>query len=230
MIRVWDLAADVVVKSMRELPEQEDNVTALCVSAGGGLLAVGFRDRGVSLWDLSDEGTEHPRLSVPVGSPVRFIALDGTSRFLAAGAVGGTARLWDLHDGNVERSMQVLAEHRPEEVSLAFPLQAVPVEFDPRGRFIVTGSYGGVPRLWDLQAQDVTSSSVLLEGHQSSVTAVAFDPQARYLVTGSLDGTIHVWPLHDTELLRLARRLVGRELTPRERARYVTGATGSTGS
>ncbi|MHC4169828.1 MAG: WD40 repeat domain-containing protein, partial [Planctomycetota bacterium] len=229
IVRTWDLSAADVRESMRELPEQDDNATAICFGARGQLLALGYWKTGVSFWEMSDDGTWHETLDLPYARDVEYIALDPTGRYLATGTAHGIACLWDLQARNVEESMQELAEHRRENVSLAFPPQVVPVEFCPHGRFIITGSYEGVPRLWDLQAADVTTSSVALRGHRESVTAVAFDPTARLVATASRYGTIRIWTLQDSDLLDLARQYVTRELDAWERARYVTGSSKSDG-
>ena len=55
------------------------------------------------------------------------------------------------------------------------------------------------------------------------VWCVAFEPRpGGRLVSGSFDRTARAWSLEPGELLGLAERLVARDLSASERARYAT--------
>jgi WD40 repeat protein len=64
------------------------------------------------------------------------------------------------------------------------------VAFDPQGRRIVSGSYDGTVRVWDV---DSGRELACLSGHEGEVQSVAFDPRGRRIVSGSWDGTVRVW-------------------------------------
>ena len=59
----------------------------------------------------------------------------------------------------------------------------------PDNGWVVTGSYDGTARLWDLKAADPAAQPVVLKGHEGAVYAVAFSPDNRWVVTGSEDNT-----------------------------------------
>ena len=64
---------------------------------------------------------------------------------------------------------------------------------------------------------------VVLKGHESYVDAVAFSPDNRWVVTGSGDRTARLWLLHIDDLLALARRTAGRNLSKDEWHTYLPG-------
>jgi WD40 repeat protein len=64
---------------------------------------------------------------------------------------------------------------------------------------------------------------VVLKGHEDSVTAVAFSPDNRWVVTGSDDGTARLWLLQIEDLLVLARRTAGRNLSKDEWQTFLPG-------
>jgi WD40 repeat protein len=96
-------------------------------------------------------------------------------------------------------------------------------EFSPDGRWVVTAS--GRVAVWDTRDG---SAVVRLQGHDGAVAAAAFDPTGRWIVTGGDDHTVRIYRcaicggVGDLEQLAEARlAITGRELTARERAKYL---------
>jgi WD40 repeat protein len=69
------------------------------------------------------------------------------------------------------------------------------VGISPDNHWLVTGSYDGTARLWDLTAKDPGASPVVLRGDENVVTAVGISPDNHWLVTGSSEGTARLWDL-----------------------------------
>ncbi len=61
-------------------------------------------------------------------------------------------------------------------------------------RWLLTGSWDGNIRQWDLHSENPGSTSVL-RGHEKAVLAVAISPDGRWVVTGSEDHTARLWDL-----------------------------------
>ena len=87
--------------------------------------------------------------------------------------------------------------------------------------WLVTGSRDKTARLWDLSSEDPASSAIVLRGHEDYISAVAISADTRWLVTGSWDKTARLWDLRLDELLNLACRTAGRNLTKEEWAQYM---------
>src|SRR4051794_29181789 len=58
------------------------------------------------------------------------------------------------------------------------------------GQWLVTGSWEGAVRLWDLSTGKPIRT---FEGHADMITAVALSSDAKKLVTASSDGTARLW-------------------------------------
>ncbi len=92
------------------------------------------------------------------------------------------------------------------------------VAFSPDGALLATAADDGKARLFKVEGGEPLA---ILEGHGGGVRSVAFSPDGALLATAADDARL--WPvLGDVfELIRLARRDVGRsDLTPKERDRY----------
>ncbi|MGW6933533.1 nSTAND1 domain-containing NTPase [Lentzea sp. NPDC054927] len=79
------------------------------------------------------------------------------------------------------RLRHVLREHADRLSAIAF---------SPDGRTVLTGSYDGTGRLWDLR--DGTPERILV-GHDGPVVCVAWSPDGTRVATGSWDGTARIW-------------------------------------
>src|SRR5271166_2062404 len=70
------------------------------------------------------------------------------------------------------------------------------VAISPDNHWLVTGSWDGTARLWDLTAKDPSVNPVVLRGHDHILHAVAISPDNHWLVTGGDgDHTARLWNL-----------------------------------
>ncbi len=159
------------------------------------------------LWDLRSMEQE-PR-ELPGHQGVTYaLGFDPGGRWFATAGQDMTARLWDLQCPTTEP--RVLRGHTGEVYKLAF---------DPSGRWLATTSADRTARLWDLRDPD--GEPQVLYGHTDEVRPLAFDPQGRWLATGSDDGTVRLWRLSPQDLLELACKTAGRNLTREEWRQHV---------
>jgi WD40 repeat protein len=142
------------------------------------------------------------------------VAFSPDNRWVVTGSYDTTAQLWDLKAADPAAQPVVLKGHEG-------PVRAV--AFSSDNRWVVTGSADKTARVWDLKAADRTAQPVVLKGHDDSVRAVAFSPDNRWVVTGSADTTARLWLLQIEDLLALAHRIAGRNLSKDEWHTYLPG-------
>ncbi len=206
-VRLWILADEPGQTTPRGevLGRHGDSAVLVAVfDPQGRWLASGGGDRTVRLWHLTNDlQVKPPRILRGHDDIIRTIAFDPLGRWLATGSSDNTVRLWDLSDFTA----------RPRVLGHEDWVRSV--AFGPQGKQLATGSFDGTLRLWNLA--DPEEAPTVLRGHEGSVGSIAFDPQRRWLATGGDDGRIRLWRLELDELVELACRIAGRNLTAEER-------------
>jgi len=203
--RLWDLRASDPAAAPVVLRGHENLIVAVAISPDGHWLVTGSWDGTVRLWDLS--------ASDPAAAPVVLrghedyvtaVAISRDGHWLVTSSEDNTAHLWDLTASDLVVAPVVLRGHE-------WGITAVAIS--PDGRWLVTGSRDSTVRLWDLSASDPAAAPVVLHGHEDTISAVAISPDGHWLVTGSYDGTARLWNLRLDELVDLACRTAGRNMT-----------------
>jgi len=69
--------------------------------------------------------------------------------------------------------------------------------FSPDGQQVLTGSWDGTAKLWDLRGREIKTFS----GHTSGVSSVAFSANGQQVLTASFDNTVKLWSLSGGEPL-----------------------------
>ena len=211
--RLWELSSKEPASSVIVLRGHEDYISAVAISADSRWLVTGSEDKTARLWDLSSPEPASSAIVLRGHEGLIFaVAISADNRWLVTGSRDKTARLWDLSSPEPASSAIVLRGHEG-------PIFAVAISADTR--WLVTGSWDKTARLWDLSSEDPASSAIVLRGHEDYISAVAISADTRWLVTGSWDKTARLWDLRLDELLNLACRTAGRNLTKEEWAQYM---------
>ena len=73
------------------------------------------------------------------------------------------------------------------------------VAFSPDGKHILSGSYDGTIKLWDINTgREIRTFS----SHTDAVASVAFSPDGRQILSGSFDQTIKLWDVNTGKEIR----------------------------
>ena len=165
-------------------------VSSVVFSPDGTLLASGYSDGGIRLWDVAMRETiatseKYSRINSVAFSP------DGT--LLASGYSDGRIRLWDV----AMRETIATSEKYSRINSVAF---------SPDGTMVASGSGDNTVRLWDVAMRETIA---ILEGHRGVVNSVAFSPDGTMVVSGSGDNTVRLWDVAMGETIAI---LEGHEL------------------
>jgi WD40 repeat protein len=205
------------------LTGHQNSIPALVIGPDDRWLASGDEGGMVLLWDMAS-------LPGSAGSPIRLTGhIQGITamrasrdgRWLVTASADATARLWDV-------PALLGAGSRAPDASAAFVLRGhersiLALALSADSRWLATGSFDGVARLWDLSAPDPSASPIVLRGHRRGIFSMAVSPDDHWLITGSQDATIRLWTLRTDELVDLACRTAGRNLTAGEWAQYFPG-------
>jgi WD40 repeat protein len=108
---------------------------------------------------------------------VTSVALSPSGRFVATGSEDGSARVWNLRDG---RLIRTLAGHTGPVVAL---------QFSPEGTRVATASGDATARVWML----ASGTSRVLTGHQEALTSISWSRDGRRVVAPTIDGQVRSW-------------------------------------
>src|SRR5436305_4198480 len=118
---------------------------------------------------------------------VTSVAISADSQTLVSGSRDHTAKVWNLHTGEL---IHTLVGHSEAVMSVAI---------SENGRLLVTGSKDTTVRLWFLQTGELIRT---LSGHSEAVMSVAISENGQWLASGSLDRTLKLWDLQTETLSR----------------------------
>ena len=90
------------------------------------------------LWDL-EKG--HPVLNLQIEDGVTTVAISPGGKYVAAGSLDKSVRVWDVDTGDVIERLEGQEGHQDSVYSVAF---------SPYGRELVSGSLDKTIKLWDL--------------------------------------------------------------------------------
>ncbi|KAK9755554.1 hypothetical protein RND81_01G034100 [Saponaria officinalis] len=180
-VGVWHVRQGVCSKTLSPSSSSSSGpslgVTAIA-SSSSSLVAVGYADGSIRLWDL-DKGTCETTLNGHKGA-VTALVFNKIGSVLASGSKENDIILWDVV---AETGLYRLRGHRDQVTDLLFL---------DSGKKLVSSSKDKFLRVWDLETQYCMQ---IVSGHHSEIWSIACDPEERYLVTGSADPELRFYTI-----------------------------------
>ena len=161
-------------------------VESVAFSLNGKYILTGSLDTTAKLWEAAS-GRLVRTFSGHQGA-VESVAISPDGKYVLTGGSDKTAKLWNLSTGGLIRTFSDPTSIARTPVELKRSNHSV--AFSPDGKYILTGSDDGTPKLWN------TATGVLIHtftGHTNIVRCVAFSPDGKFALTGGLDKTARLW-------------------------------------
>lgn len=143
-------------------------------SPKGNVLAINS-DAG-KVYLIGKDGSEISMLHAVNDQPDVAFSIDG--ELLATGGYGTEVRFWQVNDGHLIRSLDVLDGDLEGGLG---------VTFSPDGKYFVTKNRNGRVRLWDQFANPIFSFD------KSMVQDAEFNPSGTTVAVAYVDGTVGLW-------------------------------------
>jgi WD40 repeat protein len=174
-VRIWDVRTHELLEKLPRYPTQ---VFCIDITRNGECLAIGTEENSIELWSRDTGRWQLTRKLIGHKDWVTAVAFSPDGRWLASGSLDKSARLWNIADGSMLRTMP------------SYDSWILSLAFAPDGRTIATGSSDRRIVLWNVE----TGQQVLtLNGHANQIFGLRFSPDGSNLVSACCDGTVRVW-------------------------------------
>nr|XP_018685033.1 PREDICTED: transcription initiation factor TFIID subunit 5 isoform X2 [Musa acuminata subsp. malaccensis] len=179
------------------------------ISHDGSLVAGGFSDSSLKVWDMSKIGqsakpgendsipSEHFLGTEGEGpytlfhghsGPIYSATFSPLGDFLLSSSSDSTIRLWST---NLNANLVCYKGHN-------YPVWDV--QFSPVGHYFASSSHDRTARIWSM---DRIQPLRIMAGHLSDVDCVQWHANCNYVATGSSDKTVRLWDVQSGECVRI---------------------------
>ncbi|XP_039132165.1 transcription initiation factor TFIID subunit 5-like [Dioscorea cayenensis subsp. rotundata] len=184
------------------------------ISHDGSLVAGGFSDSSVKVWDVSkigqaaktfntqgedeasqnelllgsDDGKRSYTLFQGHTGPVYSATFCPLGEFLLSSSSDSTIRLWST---KLNSNLVCYKGHN-------YPVWDV--QFSPVGHYFASCSHDRTARVWSM---DKIKPLRIMAGHLSDVDCIQWHPNCNYISTGSSDKTVRLWDVQSGECVRI---------------------------
>ncbi|XP_010275775.1 PREDICTED: transcription initiation factor TFIID subunit 5 [Nelumbo nucifera] len=184
------------------------------ISHDGSLVAGGFSDSSVKVWDMSkigqqsdtsimqgendsasiehlmgpEDGKRSYTLFQGHAGPVYSVKFSPLGDFILSSSADSTIRLWST---KLNANLVCYKGHN-------YPVWDV--QFSPVGHYFASSSHDRTARIWSM---DRIQPLRIMAGHLSDVDCVQWHANCNYIATGSSDKTVRLWDVQSGECVRI---------------------------
>ncbi|KAN0008887.1 hypothetical protein ACTFIU_009553 [Dictyostelium citrinum] len=180
-ISIWDLRKQTQTQSLYE-EDIKAEVTNVCLSKDGSLLASGYSDGSIRIWSMADYQLQ----SVFNGhrGAVTTMTFNRLGNILVSGSKDTEVIVWDII---TESGLFRLRGHRD---------QITTVKLLERSNHLLTSSKDGFIKIWDTETQHCIQTIV---GHRNPIWAIDVNPDETRLCSCTSDNQIRFWRIPSNE-------------------------------
>ncbi len=176
VIEVWSIGSGTLVKALTGV---KGHIRNLSYSPDGKYIAVSNYSSSIHVWDIgtgrlyktftTDEGSINFLTYSPDG---QYIALAFNKEIGKTGEHQGTIEIWDVTKG---KRIKNITSESPNHLIRT-------LAYSPDGKYIASGGYEGVVRLWD----SATGAQIKVFDNQPNkfISSIVFSPDGKYMASG----------------------------------------------
>jgi WD40 repeat protein len=210
---VWDLNATDPSAHPIKLSGHQDIIAGVDISPDNRWVATAGWDSTVRLWDLTAANPANSAKVInfdPVGR-VGSVTFSPDGHWLAAGSWNNQAQVQDMTQ--LTQAPYKLLGHQG---------RVFDVRFSPDGQWLATSGEDHRIRLWN--PKELQAAPIILRGHEAVVHFLSFSADSRWLLSGGTEGNdARLWRVSGEDLITIACRTAGRNLTPEEWQQFLPG-------
>jgi WD40 repeat protein len=190
IVQVRDSTTGEVI---RELPRQEDMISAVLFTPDGLRLVAAGYDKRARLWDIA---TKSKLREFAHAGWITAADIDPSGTILATASLDGTGALWSLVDGQSLAPLAVLKHTDGVE----------DIHFDAAGARVITASRDRTAKVWSAPNGRLLATL----SHTQAVSTAIFMPDSSNVVTGSSEA-VRLWRIDNSEQLAVLGRHTERD-------------------
>ncbi|XP_027355816.1 transcription initiation factor TFIID subunit 5 isoform X2 [Abrus precatorius] len=190
-----------------------NSLSCSSISHDGSLVAGGFSDSSLKVWDMAKLGqptsslsqgendtSQNEQMFGQSGSKRQYTLFQGHSGpvyaasfspvgdFILSSSADSTIRLWST---KLNANLVCYKGHN-------YPVWDV--QFSPVGHYFASSSHDRTARIWSM---DRIQPLRIMAGHLSDVDCVQWHANCNYIATGSIDKTVRLWDVQSGECVRV---------------------------
>ncbi|PON74502.1 Guanine nucleotide-binding protein, beta subunit [Parasponia andersonii] len=186
-----------------------DGLNCSSISHDGSLVAAGFSDSSLKIWDMaklgqqtvgsvlqgdndatptSNGGKRSYTLFQGHSGPVYSATFSPAGDFILSSSADSTIRLWST---KLKGNLVCYKGHN-------YPVWDV--QYSPVGHYFASASHDRTARIWSM---DRIQPLRIMAGHLSDVDCVQWHSNCNYIATGSSDKTVRLWDVQSGECVRV---------------------------
>lgn len=172
LIKIWETETGKLLKTLRG---HQETIFDLKFNAAGTEIISGSWDGSMRIWDLRSGKYEYVDFSG--GSPYE-VGYTPNELYLVSADLNNNLQFWEKDAVQPFRSL--------------IGFNSVPSSFDfsPDGKTIVTASWDGKVKLWDVLTGMLIAK---MDEHTGRVYGVKFDPKGRFIASCGADNQVILW-------------------------------------
>jgi len=154
-----------------------------CISASA--------DSTIATWDVYT-GERTKRLFGHKGIVNSVDSSKLSSKIICSCGDDGTARIWDIRLKGRDAGVAILGPSSSESSSSTTLFPNTAISYGSDGNTVYVGGIDNAITVWDLRTRKKT---MIMKGHEDTITGMALHPAGTHLLTNSMDGSIRSWDI-----------------------------------